>query len=74
MFTTVKSLTCYIDRNIGYVNEAKANKAMHEETKYNEYMVCMEDTLKGQLEKLKSISTNKSLIVRYEKKIANAFD
>lgn len=73
MFVTVEALTHHIDNNIVYVLEAKKSRLQHSEATYSKYMEHMEATLKRQVEKLKSISTNKKLINSYTHKVENLF-
>ena len=68
MFTSVKSLTAYIDKNIEYILDAK-NHHECSEKEYQSYLIRMYDLLDEQISKLKSISCNHKLILRYENKV-----
>lgn len=73
MFTTVKALSALIEKEMEYVEGAKANKGMFEEVKFNEYMNKMENTLINRLLRLEEISTNKKLIQKYWTKLETLF-
>ena len=66
MFTTVKALTFYMDNTIKYYNEGVASKEQHDAETYNKWHASIASTLRGQLDKLKQISTNKKVIAKYE--------
>ena len=68
MFISVKDLTYNIDTIITYVKEAKEYHSCSE-TEYIQYLEKMYRKLDSMLEKLKQISCNKKLIIKYEKKV-----
>ena len=72
MFTSVKNLIALIDKNIGYVLDAKEH---HEcsEAEYESYLESMEYLLDKQLKKLSELSCNEKLIESYRKKVFNLF-
>lgn len=72
MFTSIKNLTAYIDKNIGYVLDAKEH---HEcsEAEYESYLESMEYLLDKQLKRLSELSCNDKLIESYKKKVFNLF-
>ena len=74
MFTTVKALSALIDKEIEFVEGAKATKSLFDEAKYNEYMNRMENTLINRLLRLEEISTNKKLIQKYWTKLKVLFN
>lgn len=74
MFTTVKALSALIDKEMEFVEGVKATKSLFEETKYNEYMNKMENTLINRLLRLEEISTNKKLIQKYWSKLETLFN
>lgn len=72
MFTSIKNLTALIDKNIGYVLDAKNN---HEcsQVEYESYLESMEYLLDKQIKRLSELSCNKKLIESYRKKIFDLF-
>lgn len=66
MFISVKALTSYMDDTIKYYNEGVASKEQHDLETYNKWYASITSTMRGQLAKLKSISTNKKVIAKYE--------
>lgn len=73
MLGTVKGLTAIIEKELQFVEEAKASREQHDEATYNAYMARMEAALQSRFARLTSISSNEKMISKYEKKIAEAF-
>lgn len=66
MFISVKALTSYMDETIKYYNEGVASKEQHDAETYNKWYASITSTMRGQLDKLRKISTNKKIIAKYE--------
>ena len=72
MVVPVKSLVALLDRELGYVADAKAHHECSED-EYNAYMEHMEKRSMAQLTELRRISSNKVLISKYEILVANTY-
>lgn len=72
MFTSIKNLTAYIDKNIRYVEDAKAHHTCSE-VEYQDYLYRMAYLLDKQLIRLQSLSTNKKLIENYKNRVHRLF-
>ena len=68
MFAKVYQITAIIEKNIGYVKEARANGLGDDQ-----YFADMESRIKHSLERLKKESTNKRLVTKYEKMVSEVF-
>ena len=55
-----------MDDTIKYYNEGVASKEQHDAETYNKWHASITSTMRGQLDKLKQISTNKKVIAKYE--------
>lgn len=74
MFTSIKSLTALLDKNIGYYNEGIASREQHTETEFSAWYESITAKMQKQFAELKRISTNQKIIDKYEKALAGILE
>lgn len=74
MFTSVKSLTALLDKNIGYYNEGIASREQHTEAEFFAWYESITAKLQKQFTELKRISANQKIIDKYEKTLAGILE
>ena len=74
MFTSVKNLTRLIDNTIEYYIDGMNSKENHSHHEFEQWHENILKALSGQLEKLKQISINTNLLLKYENRINSLFE
>lgn len=74
MFISVKHLTSNIDDAIKYYIEGMSSKENHSKEEFNEWHRKITHQITARFDKLKSISSNNNLILKYDNKIKSLFE